>query len=127
MVPWEILDRYVKFVAKNRNVSIEYFLMSYYNTTDFSIDEDSADGIYSFDIKSIKELKNSLIRDGLLVIEDDTPPIDDEAVEVETPAIEVEVTSEQVPVGRRPLAEMDDAEIEAYYRVAPWNRHKFHK
>lgn len=106
-VPYEILDKFGNYLRKNPNVCLEYFLIYYHDKTDFTVEEEPVEE-ESYDMKCIKNLKNMLLRDG-------------------RPLIVEEIKRQYIPITRKPLAEMDDSEIDAYFAIPPWMRNKMPK
>lgn len=106
-VPYEILEQYGNYLRKHPNVCLEYFLIYYHDKTDFTVEEQAVEE-ESNDMKCIKNLKNMLLRDG-------------------RPSIAEETKRQHIPILRKPLAEMDDSEIDAYFAIPPWMRNKMPK
>lgn len=124
-VPCDIQEAYQKYVERHPHVFMEYFLMYFYNKTDFTVGE------HTWESKIIKNLKNALIRLGVTgirqAVTSTQPPIItflplDQNTRPSTPPVEVHISREYIP--RKPLAEMDDAEIDELFSKPPWMRNK---
>ncbi|CAO1332706.1 unnamed protein product [Diamesa hyperborea] len=102
-VPSSILEKYGNFYAKRPDVSLEYFLIYYHDTTDFTISSKSN----TLDLKNMKNMKNYLVKD-------------------EKPSIEQRFISIYVPLARRQLLESDESQedVDAYYSIPPWLRQR---
>ena len=121
-VPCDIQDKYDSFHEKNPDVCMEYFLIYHYDKTDFTVDQET------YDSKIIKNLKNALMRLRIPVMRPAVQPpiISFEPLNQEerpsTPPAEPHVSREYIP--SKPLAEMDDAEIDELFSKPPWMRNR---
>lgn len=128
-VPCDIQDKYEKFAEKNPDVCMEYFLIYHYDKTDFTVEEDT------YDSKIIKNLKSALMRLRMPWIQpaiqppiitfqplnqEDTPSNQED--EPSIAPVEPHVSREYIP--KKPLAEMDDAEIDELFSKPPWMRNQ---
>lgn len=105
-VPSYILEKYVDFHKKRPDVSLEYFLIYYYDKTDFTVQQASKQ-TDTLDLKHMKNLQNTLVKDEKSWIVDIFNRV-------------------YVPLARRQLLEIIEFmdEVDEYYALPPWLRQK---
>ena len=105
-VPSSILEKYSSFYEKRPDVSLEYFLIYYYDTTDFTVQQVSKQ-TDTLDLKNMKNLKNNLVKD-------------------EVSSNEQYFNLVYVPLASRQLLETDEIQddVDEYYAIPPWLRQK---
>lgn len=103
-VPSFILEKYVNFHKKRPDVSLEYFLIYYYDKTDFTVQQASKQ-TDTLDLKQRKNLQNTLVKESWIV----------------------DIFNRvYVPLAKRQLLEIIEFmdEIEEYYALPPWLRQR---